>query len=195
MSAWLLSRCMEAEACLLLAAAAGWRWRCSCGINFFGPFSTLPVSAPVPAAGAEGGSSLDLEDLPMPGLFQIWVSAAWRFNQVWFDCWWLVAEGWLLVWWLLGGWTCAFLRRLPANCAGPWPEKYGVRPRPMFFLREALLRLVSKLLCDGTSSGIGVLVVLFLLWSWPGRRWRWKTGEDGGKHRRPCGPICNFSFL
>lgn len=98
-----------------------------------------------------------------------------------------MAVGLVVAWWV----DLCCLRRLPANCAGPWSKKYGVRQ----VLRQVLLRLESKPLCDGTSSGLGLLVVLFLLWSWPGRRRRWKTGEDGGKHRRPRGPICNFSFL
>nr|TKW16487.1 hypothetical protein SEVIR_5G302800v2 [Setaria viridis] len=47
-----------------------------------------------------------------------------------------------------------------------------------------LLRLESKPLCDGASSGFCVLAVLFLLRWWPRRRRRWARDSALGKHIR-----------
>ncbi|WVZ96687.1 hypothetical protein U9M48_042291 [Paspalum notatum var. saurae] len=59
---------------------------------------------------------------------------------------------------------------------GPGSEKLGVCPRPRYFLASFLLRLISKPLCDGVSSGLGVLAVGCLLRRWP-RRWRMQAME------------------
>ena len=68
------------------------------------------------------------------------------------------------------------VRGLPAMGTGPGSEKLGVCPRPRYFLASFLLRLISKPLCDGVSSGLGVLAVGCLLRRWP-RRWRMQAME------------------
>ena len=72
---------------------------------------------------------------------------------------------WIRGWWVGG--LVLLPRCLPASCAGLQSEEYGASPRPMSFLRQDLLRLVSKLSCDGTSSGYGVHLLhpdLLLAW-------------------------------
>lgn len=61
--------------------------------------------------------------------------------------------------WLVGG-SVLRPRLLPASCAGPQLEEYGVCPQSMSFLRQDLLRLVSKPSCDGTSYVHGVCLLL-----------------------------------
>ena len=86
--------------------------------------------------------------------------------------------------------------RLPAMGTGPGSEKLGVCPRPRYLLAPFMLRLISKPVCDGASSGLGVLGVCYLLRrSWRRRKTALETDGVFGKHKRSSGLVCNFPLL
>jgi len=86
--------------------------------------------------------------------------------------------------------------RLPAMGTGRGSEKLGVCPRPRYLLAPFMLRLISKPVCDGASSGLGVLGVCYLLRrSWRRRKTALETDGVFGKHKRSSGLVCNFPLL
>ena len=85
---------------------------------------------------------------------------------------------------------------MPAMGTGPGSEKLGVCPRPRYLLAPFMLRLISKPVCDGASSGLGVLGVCYLLRrSWRRRKTALETDGVFGKHKRSSGLVCNFPLL
>jgi len=86
--------------------------------------------------------------------------------------------------------------RLPAMGTGPGSEKLGVCPRPRYLLAPFMLRLISKPVCDGASSGLGVLGVCYLFRrSWRRRKTALETDGVFREHKRSSGLVCNFPLL